>query len=72
MEYVQKFFVLSKEKTNGQLYWKIYYGKFVSWHEAVGGKIYLYENYLEIKAHTLNIKKGITQIEYADLESITK
>lgn len=40
--------------------------------ESVGGKIYFYESYLEFKAHALNIQKGVTQIKYADIDSIIK
>ena len=40
--------------------------------EAVGGKIYFDEKGLEFQSHALNIQRGNTRIEYADITNLSK
>lgn len=40
--------------------------------EAVGGKIFFYDQGLIFKSHALNIQKGETAIAYANIASISK
>ena len=40
--------------------------------EAVGGKIYFYEDKLIFKSHVFNIQRGETEIKYSDISEIQK
>ena len=40
--------------------------------EAVGGKIYFYEDKLIFKSHVFNIQRGETEIKYSDIYEIQK
>ena len=40
--------------------------------EAVGGKIYFYEDKLIFKSHVFNIQRGETEIKYSDIAEIQK
>ena len=40
--------------------------------EAVGGKIYFYEDRLVFKSHAFNIQRGVTEIKYKDISEVKK
>lgn len=40
--------------------------------EAVGGWIYFDETGLTFKSHAINVHRGETRIEYADIQHVTK